>query len=171
MTVLYSGLSFFSVPLMTFPMDVTYGNILVGHFNGTLQGGVSMVTGVRGNALYIDGQAGSRVDYGSHTDGCLFDPDQCDQGISISMWLMFHESPGDFEIIFETGGCIAGGAGFCLYNTINSVVFAIRTRLHEYGNAFLKYVVSSSHLLSITFVNGKWEPIHQRLYNYPVLEQ
>ena len=48
---------------MKFPIDEVRGN--------TVQGSASYVTGVRGVALYIDGQMGSRVAYGTYTEGCF----------------------------------------------------------------------------------------------------
>ena len=64
-------LKIFAAPWMRFPLDVTDGDTLVGHLNGILEGGVSMAPGVWGYALYIDGQPGSRVEHGVHTEGCL----------------------------------------------------------------------------------------------------
>ena len=102
-------------PVMLFSMDVIERNILIGHLNGTLQGDPGILPGIRGNALYFDGLPGSRVVYGVHTEGCFFDPHQCDQGITLSIWLVSHETSSRFQIIFDSGGCNKYGIGFCIY--------------------------------------------------------
>ena len=137
-------------------MDVADGDTLVGHLNGTLEGGVSMVTGVWGKALYIDGQPGSRVEYGIHTEGCFFDPDQCDQGITISLWLRFQGRPSVFGIILDNGGCRDGGVGFCM-SVVNDVkFFTIKQRVQ---NAFYAFNINGYtdyqwHFVSFSNLNN-----------------
>ena len=104
-----------TAPVMRFPMNLVNGNIVIGSINGTLDGGTSVAPGIRGNALYIDGQAGSRVDYGIHSDGCFFLPDQCHNGITFSIWVMLQERMSDFQVLFNNGGCERTEAGFCFY--------------------------------------------------------
>ena len=100
--------------MLHFPMDVVNGNLLVGPLDGTLLGNARVVPGMHGHALYIDGQTGSRVDYGMHKGGCFFDPDQCTEGITFSFWLMIHEDQGSFDIIFDNGGCWRWSVGYCI---------------------------------------------------------
>ena len=71
---------------MKFPMDEAHGNTLLGYLRGTLQVNAMLVTGIRGNAIHIDGQ--SRVDFVVPASNCFVDPNQCDQGITFSFWLM-----------------------------------------------------------------------------------
>ena len=115
----------FPAPVMLFPMDVIDRNILIGHLNGTIHGGPSTLPGIRGNALYFDGLPGSLVDYGVHTEGCFFDPHQCDQGITLSIWLALHDSSSRFKIILESGGCNTYGIGFCIYFDGSGLVYFI----------------------------------------------
>ena len=103
-----------SAPELNFPMDAVTGNLLFGSMAGTLLGNARVEPGMYGNALYIDGQTGSRVDYGAHKDGCFFDPDQCIEGITFSFWLMIHEDEAVFDIIFDSGGCRAMSVGYCV---------------------------------------------------------
>ena len=91
--VSYTRLSACTAPLMKFPMDEAHGKKVLGYFNGTLEGSASLVTGNRGRALYIDGQQSSHVAYGTYTEGCFFDLDQCNQGITIAFWLALPEMP------------------------------------------------------------------------------
>ena len=140
---------------MMFPMDVADGNTLVGYLNGTLERGVSIMTGVWGKALYIDGQTGSRVEYGIHTEGCFFDPDQCDQGITLSLWLRFQGRPSGFKLIFDNGGCWPRGIGFCLM-VINGVTsFAKRQRSQDafYEFNINEYTDNQWHLVSFSNLN------------------
>ena len=95
-------------------MDAVNGNLLVGSMDGTLLGNARVVPGMYGNALYIDGQSGSRVDYGAPKNGCFFDPDHCTQGITISFWLIFHDVQTNYDNIFETGGCRPRAVGYCM---------------------------------------------------------
>ena len=94
-------------------MDVASGSIVIGVLSGTMLGNARLVPGVLGNALYLDGQMGTRVEYGVHTQGCFFDPDRCTDGITISLWLKLHEYPTQFLAIFDSGGCKQEGTGFC----------------------------------------------------------
>ena len=111
-------------------MDEVRGNTILGYINGTLEGSASLVTGVRGGALYIDGQMGSHVAYGTYTEGCFFDPDQCNQGITISFWLYLQEISAA-ETIFNNGGCtneLLPVVDCCVYYDSGSIVFWINIR-------------------------------------------
>ena len=140
---------------MMFPMDVADGNTLVGHLNGTVLGGINMVAGVWGKALYIDGQPGFRVEYGIHTEGCFFDPDQCDQGITLSLWLRFQGRPSGFRMILNNGGCWPRGIGFCVYVVNDLMFFGIRRRSREdfYGFNINGYTDYQWHLVSFLNLN------------------
>ena len=105
---------------MHFPMDFTSGSLVLGVLNGTMLGNARLVPGVLGNALYLDGQRGSRVDYGVHTQGCFFDPDQCVDGTTQSLWLKLHEYPTQSQAVIDTGACQAAAVGFCLNLQKNS---------------------------------------------------
>ena len=140
---------------MMFPMDVADGNTLVGYLNGTLERGVSMVTGVWGKALYIDGQPGSRVEYGIHTEGCFFDLDQCDQGLTLSLWLRFQGRPSSYQIILDNGGCRPYGIGFCVSAVNDRMFFTKRRRSQEeFYTFYMKgYTDYQWHLVSFSNLN------------------
>ena len=141
---------------MMFPMDVAVGNTLVGYLNGTLEGGVSMMTGVWGKALYIDGQPGSRVEYGIHTEGCFFDPNQCDQGITLFLWLRFQGRPSPYKIILDNGGCRPYGIGFCVSAINDLKFFTIRQRSQNVFYTFFinGYADYQWHLVSFSNLNN-----------------
>ena len=139
---------------MRFPMDLVDWDIIVGHLNGILEGGARMVTGVWGKALYIDGQPGSRVDYGVHTDGCFFDPDQCDEGITISMWLRVPEIYSGFGLIFDNGGCTPDAVGYCLQLIDDELSFTINQRLQRYAFGIKGYTPNQWFLMTITYFDN-----------------
>ena len=114
-----------------------------------------MVPGMWGKALYIDGQPGSRVEYGVHTDGCFFDPDQCDQGITFSLWLRFQGRPSADNIIMDNGGCRPYGIGFCVSAVNDLKFFTIRQRSQNVFYAFNinGYTDYQWHIVSFTNVN------------------
>ena len=157
-------LKIFAAPWMRFPMDVTDVDTLVGHLNGILEGGVSMAPGAWGNALYIDGQPGSRVEHGVHTEGCFFDPDQCDQGITLSLWLKFQGRPSGIHIIFDNGACTDHGIGFCIYVIFDVINMRIQQRslntFYEFSISdytdYKWYHLSFTHLNDDTnvYING-----------------
>ena len=143
---------------MRFLMDEVHDNTILGFFNGTLEGGASLVTGVRGRALYIDGQQGSHVAYGTYTDGCLFDPDQCNQGITISFWLYLQEMSA-VEIFFNNGGCseeFLSVVGYCFYYDSGSIVFEINTRggFYMYIYDHLKPILNVWNSFIFTYISG-----------------
>ena len=141
-----------SAPLKLFPMYVIEKNILIDHLNCD----PSILPGIRGNALYFDGLPGSRVDNGVHAEGCFFNPHQCDQGITLSIWLVLHESLSRFQIITDNGGCNPYGIGFCIY---------------MYGSGFVDFVVKNKiKYLKSVFQNlqsftGIYLPLHLQRMN------
>ena len=141
---------------MLFPMEVIDRNILIGHFNGTLHGNPGMLPGIRGNALYFDGLPGSRVDYGVHTEGCFFDPYQCDQGITLSIWLALHDSSSTFKIILESGGCNTYGIGFCIYFDGGFVNFGARYKINTYTISVSEPTVFQWNLFTVTYTKGEF---------------
>ena len=68
------------------PMDEVLGNVLLGSINGTMTGGVSLVPGLVGNALYTSDGAG-RVNLGFYRSQCFYNPDSCNQGVTFAMWI------------------------------------------------------------------------------------
>ena len=99
---------------MTFPLDVTQGNVVLGSLNGTLKGGATFIPGMIGNAVYFGGNL-AYVDFGTHTSGCFFDPSQCNSGIAVSFWLRIDSTISSFEIFVDNGGCEYGAIGFCVW--------------------------------------------------------
>ena len=133
-------------------MDAVNWNQLVGSMDGTLLGNARVVPGMHGNALYIDGQLGSRVDYGVHINGCFFDPDQCTEGITFSFWLMVHEDQVNYDIIFDNGGCRRWSVGYCVALVAGKSITVLV--LHRAG--YRRYVLPSTpiyqwHYWSVTY--------------------
>ena len=145
-------------PVMSFPMDVINGNRVLGTMDGTLEGGVNLGVGLQGKAIYLDGQLGSRVNYGVHTaaEGCFFDPEQCRHGTAFSFWLKLDEVlPAGFSSALDNGGCRPQGIGFCLFSfTAAHVDFTavVRTQAHIYSVPHPP--VSQWHLFAITYIRG-----------------
>ena len=139
-------------------MDVAQDSTLKGYIDGSLEGSASLVPGLRGSALYIDGQQGSRVAYGIYTNGCFFDPDQCNQGITFSFWLMLMEKVSAYRLIFDNGGCRPTGVGYCLYvSSDNSIRMAGKNENDYYFRYVPIPVLSEWHLFTTTSINGKME--------------
>ena len=122
---------------MRFPMDEVHSNTLLGFLNGTLQGNATLVTGIRGNALHIDGQ--SRVDFVVTTAGCFVDPDKCDKGITFSFWLMLRQKPIQAHAIFsnDAANLLGEETGYVLllYPDVNIALF-VTTRNKLYGHMY-----------------------------------
>ena len=137
-------------------MDVAQGGTLKGYIDGSLEGSASLVPGFRGNALYIDGQQGSRVGYGVHTNGCFFVHDQCNQGITFSFWLMLKERLSAYKLIIDNGGCRRKGVGYCLYvSSDNTIRLATKDKnVHCFRKVPIP-AVSEWHLFIITSINGQ----------------
>ena len=145
-----------TAPVMRFPMNLVNGNKVIGSINGTLEGGTSVAPGIRGNALYMDGQAGSRVDYGVHSEGCFFDPDQCDNGVTFSIWVMLQERVSGFRLLFNNGGCVGTEAGFCFYLYPRyKIGFRAMGRNRAYIYNVNQPTASRWDLFIMTFVNGE----------------
>ena len=144
-------------------MDEAQGKTVLGYFNGTLKGSARLVNGNRGRALYIDGQQGSHVTHGKHTEGCFFDPDQCNQGITISLWLALPEMSA-YASFFSSGSCLdaasptaIAGIGFCFFfGDPGSLVFGVKTRTRSqmYIYNFKQPVTSVWNSFIITYFSG-----------------
>ena len=135
------------------PMEEARGSTLRGYIDGGLEGSARLVPG---SALYIDGQQGSRVGYGVHTHGCFFKPDQCNQGLTFSVWLMLKERLSAYELIIDNGGCRPKGVGYCLYVTSDN---AIRVTTMKENGSYTRYIpipaVFEWHLFIITSIKGQ----------------
>ena len=99
---------------MTFPLDVTLGNVVLGPLNGTLNHGATAISGMIDNAVYIGGNL-AYVDFGTHTSGCFFNPSQCNSGITLSFWLRIDSIISSFGIFVNNGGCDFDAIGFCVW--------------------------------------------------------
>ena len=96
-------------------MDVAHLGIVVGYMNGTLNGNAQIAPGMVNNALYMDDQPGSGVNFGKRTEGCFFFPDECDQGITISFWEKLMLTQPKVAFLIENGGCRPNAVGFCIF--------------------------------------------------------
>ena len=99
---------------MTFHLDVIQGNMVLGPLNGTLMNGATLISGMVGNAIYIDGNM-AYVDFGIRTSGCFFDPSDCDSGMTVSFWLRIHSIRSSFDTFVDNGGCLFEAIGFCVW--------------------------------------------------------
>ena len=140
-------------------MDVINGNRVLGTLDGTLEGGVSLGAGIQGKAIYLDGLLGSRVNYGVHTasEGCFFDPGQCGQGITISLWVKLEEVFPAITLVsvLDNGGCRPQGIGFCMYSwTQGNVDFAAVDRFQAYIYSVKQPPISQWHLWVFTYISG-----------------
>ena len=75
-----------TVHAVSLPMNEIIGNVLLGSLNGSVTGGVSLVPGQVGNALYMSDDTG-KVDLGFHQSQCFYNPDSCSQGVTFAMWI------------------------------------------------------------------------------------
>ena len=73
-------------PMVLMPMNEVLGNVLLGSLNGTMTGGVSLVPGLVGNALYTSDGTG-RVKLGFHRSQCFYNPDSCNQDVTFAVWI------------------------------------------------------------------------------------
>ena len=113
---------------MTFPLDVTWGNMELGSLNGTLMHGATVIPGMFGNAIYIDGNT-AFVDFGIHTSGCFFNPNECDSGMTMSFWLRIHCIRSFFDTLVENGGCLFDAIWFCVWAKQGRLGITIRNAL------------------------------------------
>ena len=73
-------------------MDEAHLGIVTGYMNGTLNGNAQIAPGMVNNALYMDDQPGSGVNFGKRTEGCFFFPDECDLWPLLLTWFNFNPS-------------------------------------------------------------------------------
>ena len=92
-------------PNFVFPMDGIVNGKLLGTVNGTLSGGVGLVTGKRNLALYTNG-LDQMVDLGSQIDSCLGYFVRCARGLVMTMWLQLGDGTG---VILASGGVTRRG--------------------------------------------------------------
>ena len=163
-----------------YPMDVASENVVLGVINGTMFGNARLVPGVLGNALYIDGQQGSRVEFGVHTQGCFFDPNQCTNGITISLWLKIHELATGFLGVIDSGGCSRTSYGICFNFQANGKIrFELLNQVGYNMSAFPAPSPLEWHFIVLIHLNGNimvyidgaksalktWAPVRQTAYS------
>ena len=74
-----------------------------GSLDGTAYGAVSVEPGVSGNALYIKGDADSKIYLGDRRDSCFWYPELCVNGYTIAYWLKIGSKVG-YELYFISNG-------------------------------------------------------------------
>ena len=100
-----------------FPMDVLSGSTLHGFLNGTTTGNPVLVPGKVGSALYLNG-ASQFVNLGIHTNNCFPNPNLCNNGVTVSAWLMaLQPQHSEQTIVFDNGGILINSAGFTFRRT------------------------------------------------------
>ena len=107
-----------SAAVATLPMNAVFGNVLLGYLNGTMTGGVFLVPGLSGNALYIDDGTG-HVDLGFHQSECFYNPDNCSQGVTFAVWMRRDQSAAAGYVL-DTGARSqsSNGKGQSSYNCV-----------------------------------------------------
>ena len=111
---------------MKFPLDLTQTNEILGFLNGTLMRGATVIPGLVGNAVYIDGNR-AYVDFGTHTSGCFFSPSQCNSGMTVSFWLkMYSKIRSSFVVFVDNGGCTFAAVGFCVWGSQGVIAMTSR---------------------------------------------
>ena len=98
-----------TVAVVALPMNEVIDDVLLGSLNGTMTGGVSLVPGQYGSALYMSDGTG-RVDLGFHQSQCFSNPDSCSQGVTFALWIKRNDGAGS-GILFDTGGFIYESKG------------------------------------------------------------
>ena len=115
-------------------MDLREGDVLIGSLNGTLMRDATVISGVVGNAAYIDGSR-AYIDFGAHTDGCFFVPSQCFSGMTMTFWLkVFATSMSPLEIFLNNGGCNWAAVGICIWGNPPGISISIRNELGGYNS-------------------------------------
>ena len=91
-----------TVAAVSLPMNEVIGDVLLGSLHGTMTGGMSLVPGQYGSALYMSDGTG-REDLGFHQSQCFYNPDNCSQGVTFALWTKRNDgAEGGF--LFDTGG-------------------------------------------------------------------
>ena len=109
-------------------MDVLTGNTLHGSVSGTTTGNPVLVPGKVGSALYLKG-ASQFVNLGIHTNRCFQNPSLCNNGVTVSAWVMALQlRHSDKTIVFDNGGMLTDSAGFTLRRKAD---YAIEVLIHD----------------------------------------
>ena len=82
-------------------MDHATVSLLLGSLNGNMTGGVSLVPGWAGNAVYMNDNTGL-VDLGFHQSQCFHNPDVCTDGVTFAMWIK-RDHGADTGYVVNTG--------------------------------------------------------------------
>ncbi|XP_064631285.1 uncharacterized protein LOC135489721 [Lineus longissimus] len=91
--------------------EIEVNIIITQQFNITVVGASpQIVTGQTGNGWFLNG---SCLDFGTSTDPCFNDIDQCKQGITVSFWVKF-DSIAENTYIISNGGQSTVGKGFAM---------------------------------------------------------
>ena len=95
-----------------FPMDAMVDGMILGSINGRVVGGIQLIDGKKGKALYTNG-VDQWVDLGNQKDNCMGDMEKCSNGFVIALWLKMYRNGTDAdggEFYLTTGG--DSGMGF-----------------------------------------------------------
>ena len=157
----------FKVPEWKFRMN-SAGNILRYPPYGTLMGGATLVSGGQFAAsLYVDGSStGQYVDFGTPSGECLYEPDLCENGVTVGFWLKYSTilAEGEIGYIIDSGSSDANSVGISFGRTdtrffikinLKECSYHYESRVFSMMNTwqFVTFVFSSGDGLSL-YING-----------------
>ena len=104
------------------------GGTIVGSVAGS---GTTLVKGVRGNALYMDGTANGVVNMGTFRDNCFYNPNLCPQGFTMSFWLYMYSLPlsANARCYISNGGQTKYSYGVAVYLKGDKLVFRVKNHI------------------------------------------
>ena len=117
-------------------MDIIRGGDIIGSINGTIRGGVSLVPGKHGSALFLNGIDG-RVYYGMHLNECFHLPEMCTTGSTFAYWLRY-KTPDIETTVFDSGGVWVSSHGYAVRVMYDGeVIVSVKDIAYYYsGRAF-----------------------------------
>ena len=111
-------------------MDKLSGGLLLGSVDGSLIGGVQLVGGKKGKAIYTNG-LDQWVNLGNQRANCMGNIENCNQGFVMIMWLRIHryDDPGAYndEYYITNGGHTERSMGVALLMREKNIVVYFRT--------------------------------------------
>ena len=127
-----SGHICFKVPDFKFRMN-DVGNILRYPPYGTMMGGARLMLGGQlARGLHVDGSStGQYVDFGTPSGQCLYEPDLCENGVTVGFWLRYSTilAEGEIGYIIDSGGSDENSVGISCGRT--DTRFFIKINLKE----------------------------------------
>ena len=111
-----------------------------------------MSGGKFGKALFVDGSStGQYVDFGTPSGQCLYEPDLCENGVTIEVWVKYYTTvPGNIAYIMDSGSSDVDTVGISF--GIKDSKFFIKINLRESSFQYDIPVFPSNTWQFVTFV-------------------